>query len=97
MAVRHGEICPVCGMRKIVGDGRYLGLSDEMITAIIGNYISREHKITQRQFCKDNGISLDTYWRVTHMRLKHPKDRERVKAIADTLGYNILAVAGLDK
>jgi len=90
----HSEICTLCGMRAIRGDGRYLGLSQELIKSIIQHYIKKESKPTQRKFCKDNNISLDTYWRITHLRLKHPADRECVMAIADELGYNILAVSG---
>jgi hypothetical protein len=90
----HSEVCPLCGMRAIRGSGRYLGLTQELITCIIKHYISKDKKPTQRQFCKTEGISVDTYWRVTHLRLKHPADRERIMTIADELGYDILTVSG---
>lgn len=92
--VTHSEVCPLCGMRAIRGSGRYLGLSQELITSIINHYISKEVKPTQRQFCKTEGISVDTYWRVTRLRLKHPADRRRIMTIANELGYDILTVSG---
>lgn len=81
--------CPYCGMRPIIGEGRHIGLSTSQIEGVLRHYYAPHPKITQQQYCQQEKIGLKCYWRITHLRLKHPKDRAKVIAVADSIGVDI--------
>jgi hypothetical protein len=82
--------CPYCGMRPIVGEGRHIGLSTTQIEGVLRHYNAPQPKITQQQYCQQEKIGLKSYWRVTHLRLKHPNDRAKIIAVANSIGFDIV-------
>lgn len=73
MGVMNGELCPTCG-RIFRSAGRQSGLSPEQVTSITQHYEAPHPKPTQKEYCEQAGISLKTYWRITH------PDRARIEA-----------------
>jgi hypothetical protein len=79
-------VCRYCGIKW--ANGKHISISNEKIEAIIKHRIAEHPKQTQRQFCEEWQICQDTYSRYARLRLKHPRDREKVKRIANNLGWD---------
>lgn len=79
------ETCPHCGKPYHPAGGRYLNLIDDQILGILTHCLAPQPKHTIKQYCILAGISTYTYRLVAQMRLKQPKDIERVLAISTSL------------
>jgi hypothetical protein len=91
MMAKQGDACPLCGFKGYWFNGRHTGLTPEQIEKILVHFFDLKPKVPIKDFCKQEDIGRGIYWRVTRLRIGQEKDREKIIAIAESLGYDILA------
>jgi hypothetical protein len=77
--------CPICGKPYHSPGGRSLSITDEQIAGILKHCRAEQPKHTVKKYCELIGVSPYTYRLVVYMRLRKPKDVERVLRIGTEL------------
>jgi hypothetical protein len=85
--LRNCKNCEICVKCPFVGRGKHLTISQEQVEGILRHYTASQPKIPQAEYFKQSGISQNIYWRVSRFKVKQEKDRKKVLAAAEALGF----------
>jgi hypothetical protein len=82
-------LCIWCGLRPIVSKGKRMKIQLHTIEKVLRHYFAEAPESTQAEICKELGIRRETYYRISRLLIKNKADRDKVIAIATTLGYDM--------